>query len=176
MITINNLKQLPCACDMEPSELEVLQSKLVPVEINAGQAVFKEGDTSTDLYIVISGNFKVTKDCGSGQIEEINTIKAPSIIGEISFLIERPRSATVVSNDKATLYRLSKEDWNQLAKDHQGVIPKMLTFFSSVLAHRLYDLDGKVCAIVERVDKNEKPSEMADLERFRNKLYNQWNF
>lgn len=54
-----------------------------------------EGDLSTDVVIIMSGWAKVMSDTGAGQ-EIVFAVRGPGeIVGEISALFGRPRSATV---------------------------------------------------------------------------------
>lgn len=70
-----------------------------PSTFAKGQIIFREGDDSQDLYILVSGNLDILK--GSEKITEIFEIG--SIFGEMSFLLGARRTATVPSQGAHTV-------------------------------------------------------------------------
>lgn len=165
-----NLKKIPCLSRMTTAEFSELVEILVPLSLQKGTVLFREGDKNQDLYFVTAGKFSVTKS-----VEEIAKIQAPSIIGEMAFLIQQPRSATVTVTEDADLFRLKKEDFIKISRKNPAISMKILEFFAQILSHRLYELDTKVCEIISK-NSSHKPVALAELEAFRNKLTTQWSF
>lgn len=158
------------------TELKPLFDKLEPVQIEAKEYLFKEGDRANELYFLISGKMKVLKTCGPARTEEISALSSPNIIGEMAFLIDTPRVASVVAVEKCRLLKFKKSDFQRMLQQQLPIIQKLLLFFSEVLSHRLYELDSKVCSIIENSANEGKTTQIAELEAFRNKLYSQWSF
>lgn len=175
-MNIEDIKKIPGFSEMGTGELKPLLEKLELIEIKQGEYLFKEGDRGKELYFLISGKMRVLKTCGPNRTEEISTLLAPSVIGEMAFLIDTPRVASIVAVQTSSLLKFKKTDFEQMLKEQIPVVQKMLLFFSQVLSHRLYELDSKVCSIIEKASIEGKTAQIAELEAFRNKLYSQWSF
>lgn len=175
-MNIEDLKKIQRFSDIGTAELKPLFDKLDPVQIEPKEYLFKEGDRANELYFLISGKMKVLKTCGPGRTEEISTLSAPNIIGEMAFLIDTPRVASIVALEPCRLLKFKKSDFQQMLQQQLPIIQKLLLFFSEVLSHRLYELDSKVCSIIENSASKGKTAQIAELEAFRNKLYSQWSF
>ncbi len=173
---IEDIKKIPGFSEMGTADLKPLLEKLEPMEINQGEYLFKEGDRGKEIYFLISGKMRVLKTCGPNRMEEINSLSAPSVIGEMAFLIDTPRAASLVAIQTSSLLKFKKSDFEQMLEQRLPVVQKMLLFFSQVLSHRLYELDSKVCSIIEKASTEGKTAQIAELEAFRNKLYSQWSF
>lgn len=99
------------------------------VHFKDGEVVFRQDDHSSALYYIISGKFDVI-----AYGKKVSTLTPADIfLGEMSFLLNNKRSATVVTRGKGVLIKISKEDFINSIKDqpHYGV------FLARLLAQRL---------------------------------------
>ncbi len=97
-----------------------------------GEVVFTQGDRSSHLYYIVAGQFEII---ANGKIVSILT-PADIFLGEMSFLLNNRRSATVRCQGEGTLIRISKESFINAIKDkpHYGI------FLARLLAQRLVRL------------------------------------
>ncbi len=99
------------------------------LSFNKGQTIFLEGDGSQDLYALVSGRLDILK--GTQKIAEIR--EEGSIFGEISFLLEERRTASVKAATDVQVIRIPREEVPQfLAK-----FPEVVKAFAKILARRL---------------------------------------
>jgi PAS domain S-box-containing protein len=80
-----------------------LRSKAVSFE--KGQAIFSEGDTSQDLYLLVSGEIEISK----GDKVLTATSEKGALFGEMSFLLNAPRTATVRAKTSVKAVCVPKE-------------------------------------------------------------------
>ncbi len=73
------------------------------IDIKAGARLFKNGDKSSELYIVIKGQIAIYKN--QTKIIEIN---AGAIFGEGAFLLNRPRVGSAYALENSKLLRMSR--------------------------------------------------------------------
>lgn len=102
------------------------------IMVKTGDSIFEEGEKSSHLYYIISGEFDI-KSHG----KTISTLtKADIFLGEMSFLLNNRRSATVIAASDGTLIKISKEDFINAIKSepHYGI------FLARLLAQRLAQL------------------------------------
>ena len=76
-----------------------------PLSCPQGAVLISEGDESRTLFIVESGSLIVSKRTGSGE-RQLGIIEAGDVVGEIAFVDQRPRSATVTIREDARLLKL----------------------------------------------------------------------
>ena len=99
------------------------------VQFETGQIVFLEGDESQDLYILISGKLNVLK--GNKKISEIS--ESGTLFGEMSFLLDASRTATVKASDDVKAIRIPKDEINTFLSDFSSLAWEI----TKVLAKRL---------------------------------------
>jgi anti-sigma regulatory factor (Ser/Thr protein kinase) len=101
-----------------------------------GESVFTEGEESNNLYYIVAGKMQVYH-----RNERLSTLTASDIfLGEMSFLLNDRRSATVISEGTSRLLPISKNDFINAVKGnpHYGI------FLARLLAQRLSRLNQTV--------------------------------
>ncbi len=94
---------------------EQLAGRLIPLSVDAGEAVIQEGDAGDRFYIVVSGELEVIK--GGRRV----IARGPGdYFGEIALLRGVPRTATVTALSRAELYALEREDFLAAATGHSA--------------------------------------------------------
>ena len=73
------------------------------IEMKPGSRVCKEGDTSTDMYVVIEGQVGIFKKQKNGKTQKVIDINEGSIFGEGAFLLGKPRSGSAYCLKKTRL-------------------------------------------------------------------------
>lgn len=103
------------------------------------EVVFKEGEESNYLYYIVSGSFEIY----SGG-KHISTLTPDDMfLGEMSFLLNDRRSATVISRGRSVLMMIPKKSFVNVIKDqpHYGI------FLARLLAQRLSKLNATVAVL-----------------------------
>jgi len=100
------LRKIPIFSDLGEGDLERLANALIRRRYPKGQIIFHRGDEGGSLYILQSGRVKVVIPSPQGE-EVILAILSPGeIIGELSLIDGKPRSATVETlEETAAAYR-----------------------------------------------------------------------
>lgn len=110
------------------------QLKLKPNEI-----LLKEGEHSNSMYWVQTGQLVVTKKRG---VEDVilGHIYSGELVGEISFLDQEPRSATVKAVTECDLVQIPQETIDSIYKTE----PKWLEILVKTLAERLRKANARI--------------------------------
>ena len=103
----------PIFAPLPGGSLEHIAARLVPLRLETGTVVVREGDEGDRFYIVAEGELTVTQD---GQ--ELTTLAAGDVFGEIALLRETPRTATVLAKTNAVLYALDRDDFLAAVTGH----------------------------------------------------------
>lgn len=99
----------------------------------AGELILREGDMSSDLFLLLSGSAEVVKSYGSGDQKRIARLEGGQIIGEMSYSDSMPRSATVVASADCDCIVLGREEFEVLFQLH----PRWLTRLIETLSGRI---------------------------------------
>jgi CRP/FNR family transcriptional regulator, cyclic AMP receptor protein len=94
---------------LDSASLGVVSAALRPRRFRRGEVIFHIGDPGDTLFVIVSGQAKVTVPADDGSEPAILTTLGPGgFFGELALLDEAPRSATIVAMDAmetATLRR-----------------------------------------------------------------------
>ncbi|MFP4011669.1 MAG: cyclic nucleotide-binding domain-containing protein [Spirochaetaceae bacterium] len=102
------------------------------LSFEAGDIVFSQGDRSSHLYYIASGSFDIL--VGGDLITRLTP--ADVFLGEMSFLLNNRRSATVRAAQPGTLVRISKRRFVNAIKER----PQYGLFLARLLSRRLFRL------------------------------------
>ena len=112
------------------------------VRLTADQVLFLAGDPGDGCYRVEQGLLKVSMISPSGG-ERILAILGPgAVVGELSVIDGKPRSASVSAVRDSALSFISRASFNAFAAAH----PEVYRHFVTLLASRLRDTDAVVAA------------------------------
>ena len=110
------LRRSTLFASLSAEAMAALQAQLTPHTLMSGEVLFKEGDPSDSLYIVISGRLRVISRAAEDQSERIVAdLGHGEIVGEMGLVCDEPRSATVVAIRDTNLVKLTEGGLNQLA-------------------------------------------------------------
>jgi MFS family permease len=122
------LTSVPMFAPMPGASLEHLAARLVPLRLEPGSVVVREGDAGDRFYIVAEGSLEVSQDG-----EPISTMEAGAHFGEIALLRDVPRTATITARTPVVLYALDRDDFLAAVTGH----PASAEAAESVVSARL---------------------------------------
>ena len=100
------LKAIPMFAPLSPATLNGLASKLVRVEVAAGDVVIREGEASDRFYVIESGSVSATHDGAVLRHEGVG-----EFFGEIGLLRDVPRTANIIADEESVLLALERDDF-----------------------------------------------------------------
>jgi CRP/FNR family transcriptional regulator, cyclic AMP receptor protein len=113
-----------------------------PVRLAADQSLFMAGDAGDGCYRIDDGLLKVAMMSRAGSERILAFLGRGAIVGELSVIDGRPRSASVVAVRDATLSFLSRTAFEAFANKHPEVYKTMV----ALLASRLRETDSVIAA------------------------------
>lgn len=117
------------------------------LSFKTGDHVIKEGEAGTDIFFVKEGTLKVFKKGLNGSDITIGTIKAGEMVGEMGFLLQKQRTASVVALTDTTLISIPKEKFESLISTQ----PKWFKVLFETISARL---ENTTKLLVEEKSKN----------------------
>ena len=121
---------------------EDLFAATTPAKLNADEVLFLAGDAGDGCYRVEDGLLKVTMISRSGSERILAFFGQGAIVGELSMIDGRPRSASVVAVRPTKLSFVSRTTFEEFANKHPGIYKTLVT----LIAARLRETDAVVAA------------------------------
>ena len=125
-------------------QIEQLAQASVGQKVAAGHALMNEGDRPSGLVFLLQGGVEILKHGPDGQRQSLAKIDAPTLLGEMSLITDRPSSATVMAVTECELQLLTKAQFQRLIAGDSIAAYKLIMTIAGVLAERLAKLDRKV--------------------------------
>ena len=95
--------------------------------------ICKENEIEYVFYMILEGDFEVTKAINNSEIRILKSLTAGDFFGEMALIHNAPRAATVKSKTNATLLELDKDGFNRVLKHSPSVAMAMVHEISSRL-------------------------------------------
>jgi CRP-like cAMP-binding protein len=113
--------------------LEQLARAAVEERVDAGTVLIREGADADDFFVLIAGEVAVSAAGEAGVDQPLGVLVAPNYFGEIGLLEQRPRTATVTTTSRSTVYRINGTDFvealtlTSLSPTALGIVQMRLT-------------------------------------------------
>lgn len=138
------LAATPLFAGLSAVELARLVPELEEIQCNAGDTVFRQGDTGDGLYLIRDGSVGVSVGVGDAQ-RIVAVLEAPAYFGEMALLSDAPRSATILALRPLHLWRLSLDRFDRLIEQQ----PLILRHAAAEVTRRLGDTTRRLSSSQE---------------------------
>jgi len=133
-----------------------------PARLAADEVLFLAGDPGDGCYRIEDGLLKVTMVSRSGTERILAFLGSSAIVGELSMIDGRPRSASVVAVRDARLSFLSRAAFEAFAQKHPEVYKTLITLLASrlretdivIAAGSFLPLRGRVASVLLELAEN----------------------
>ena len=101
-------KSSPPFRGLKPTDLRKIYSNGKILDLEEGTLLIEEGKANSDLYVVLSGEFKISLAHGSGRDSEVKLAyrHLPDCLGEYTFIDHKLASANVSATKKSELFKI----------------------------------------------------------------------
>lgn len=142
-----------CFLGPEGEELEMMLNSLNSLcEIKrfmAGDVVFKEGDKSSELYIVIEGKIQIVKSVSGSGMKILAVLEHGGIFGEGALLSDKERGASAQALADSSLCVLKREDFEKFLKQNPAYAAGLLIEIVKVVNARLQYVNSELIALYD---------------------------
>jgi signal transduction histidine kinase len=108
-------RRLPLFAELNDADLALLEEASREARLTAGEILMREGSPGGSLYVIIEGEFEITKRTGPGDLV-IAVRGTGEVIGEMSLLDGSPRTATVRSLGASRLLEIDQGAFHRLVE------------------------------------------------------------
>src|SRR5271170_2846140 len=139
------LAGIPLFAALEEATRLELARELEPVNVAAGEVIFRQGDAGEGLFVVVSGRLRVSVASdisGDGPELALHDLGRGAIVGEMALVTDRPRAATVHAVRDSDLLLLRVSSFMALLERS----PALVSGVMRLLVDRLLDMDRMLIA------------------------------
>ncbi|PYM22805.1 MAG: hypothetical protein DMD78_13705 [Candidatus Rokuibacteriota bacterium] len=153
-------------------QTEQIVKAMVAVNVESGAVLYHEHEKSKGLFVLLEGAVEILKRGPDGGDRRIATVEAPTVVGEMSLITDRPHSATVRALNGCEGRLLTRAQFERLLQSESLAAYKIVLTLADVIARRLNMMDEKVLELTRRAGPAQEPVE--ELARYKQKLFNEW--
>lgn len=123
--------------DLTGRELSIIEKAGVLKSFTMNTPIINEGETGSSFYLIVSGRVEVRKALKKGKFRKLVDLGPAEMFGEIGFLGEETRSASVVVTEDCHVLEFQREALARLLKIHPEIAAKLFQGMARELAQRL---------------------------------------
>ena len=133
------------------AEARLIVGYMHPQLVNAGEVLIREGEAAGSGFMALVVDGEVTVESASASDESVVvTILGPgSLIGEMGFIADVPRSATCIVATDLALAVLTRDTLLQLTQEQPKVAVHLLMTLSQRMAEHLRESNRKLSALMQ---------------------------
>ncbi len=115
-------------------------------DLAAGEAIFREGDPGNEMYVVVAGRVRISKNVQGVGEEALTILDAGAYFGEMAVVDDSPRSADAIAHTTCALAVLGREELDQVMFIDKDLAYDLLWTFVRTLSSRLRETNEKIGA------------------------------
>lgn len=136
MSIANLVKGCPLFYEIYDNEVEEILADCVVATYESDDYIIKQGDTSTDICVLLSGEAKVTVE-KDGISKEITTLSKGDLFGELVLINEVERTANIVAVETCDVLVLSYETFYSYYQKRPKIFALMVLNVTRLVTKRL---------------------------------------
>lgn len=146
--------------------------------LEAGEQLFAQGDPGDSVYLVAAGQLEVKVHVPDQPDRVLCTLKRNAIVGEMSLLLDEPRSATAVARSSSVVWQIPRGEFLAAVQRGDHWTKGLQWLMLQMLARRLADMNREIVGLIALQSDAHGPEgasgdHVAGLERLRERLLSQ---
>lgn len=144
-LDIAELRKVDMFADLSDEQLAEIVPLMSTIEITPGQFIFNEGDPGDALFVILSGEVRISKNIHGVGEEALAFLHPGNYFGEMALVgEEHPRSASAIAEGRSALAKLTRNDFIRLIHRRPDIGVPVLWSFATTLSNRLRDSNDRV--------------------------------
>ena len=169
----DTLSDVPLFAELDDAELLRI-AEIGRVEyFNRGATILAEGEHGPRLLVILDGSVEILRADPNGVDRSVGTATTGDVLGEISLLLELPRSASVRALDDIKCFTMDRTSFQEMVKAGDPAALKLGMALARTLATRLLALNDRVLSLLNAVDDGTRLHDQFGAER--QTLFRLWN-
>jgi sulfate permease, SulP family len=141
--------ELRTVLSAEPWDASRVEEYLERIELGAGEVLIEQGTCSADVYLLETGQLTVELAGEGRDAVRLRTLMPGAVVGEASFYVGTPRTASVIADLDSVVLRLSAHAMAEMERLEPELALHLHRWFAGLLAARLGDTLETVNALLD---------------------------
>src|SRR3954469_22661112 len=137
-----SIARIPFFGGLDPVALERLAATMRARRFRRGEVIFHVGDPGDALFVLVSGEVKISLPSETGDEAIIATLRAGDVFGELALLDGAPRSATATALVASQCAVLPREAFRVLIAEEPAVRDALLASLAAELRRLTMHVEG----------------------------------
>lgn len=116
-------------------------------DLVASQVLYRQGESADTIDLIAAGNVAIDVAREGGDMLRVRRMTTHTVLGEMGFFRRTPRSATVSADAPATLYTLTRENFERMRRERPDLASAFDDFIIRTLAERVDFANRGVAAL-----------------------------
>jgi CRP/FNR family cyclic AMP-dependent transcriptional regulator len=150
---------IPFFAGLGPAALEQLAASMRSRRFRRGEVIFHVGDPGDALFVIVSGDVKISLPSDDGEEAILATLRAGDVFGELALLDGAPRSASATARSATETVVLPRDRFRELIATEAGVRDALLASIAGELRRltthveelHFLDMTGRLAARLVRL-------------------------
>lgn len=126
-----------------------LMAYMQRMDVEPGQHLIRQGDRSDEMYLVESGEVTVLLEHAGGDPIRLRTMGAGTMVGELGFFLDTPRTASVVVEKSGAVYRLTNAALETMSERDPDLAAAFNKLVATLLADRVVNANRTIEALLQ---------------------------
>jgi len=131
---------------VETSKLKLLAMIGDRIVFRPGETIYRQGEASDAIYVVLDGQFKVSLDTPAGAIDFAEHVRG-ALLGEAGVLCDQKRMVTITAETEITALRVDREAFLRLVEES----PAFNLAVMRELGRQIMDLNTICASLVQKL-------------------------
>ncbi len=108
---------------LSPSVVSLFHQHGTNIKVDKDRPIFKEGEQSSDIFLIISGSVSINKDTESGKLMTLRIVGATNCIGETAVFSDNAvHSFSAITMEQTQLAVLNRKRFEELLINSTGLM------------------------------------------------------
>ena len=140
------LENIPIFAGLANDALQLLLEHTKGQDFPEAELIVREGDKSSSMFVIASGQVRVCKNFGTANEVELATLGPKDFFGEMCIVDTLPRCATIQARTQSTVFSISSMAFYRLYKTLPSQHSILVLNIARDLSRRLRNVDALFAA------------------------------
>jgi sulfate permease, SulP family len=117
-------------------------------ELEVGEALFRQGEPPDSVELLASGCVAITIEDEQGRPIRLRRMIGHTVVGEMGFYRQVPRTASVIAEERSVVYRLTRESFDRMQMQDPAAASVFHKLIIRLLSDRLEFANREISALL----------------------------
>ena len=128
------LKKIPLLSGSDKAQLKLLAFTSEAIDFNPGEYLFKLGDHSDSVYVILKGEVDIVRDDDPHNIVLLATVGKNNVLGEMGVFQNLPRNASTVAKNHVQTLKIPTNRFLKLVTENPDAALEVMRQLSKKIA------------------------------------------